>query len=608
MTKKYLPLLVFAGVFTLTLGVCLTCILLAPDLPSGQTIRPSELSGRVVFLRPEKKPVFRAELGAEELVLIRQGGSMGWVERDGEKLAFSPFVPMMRSLSACRISPASDISGDGWTLELELANDYLSGQSRLFLCTEKTLEKISALMLICTPLINGILLASTFYGLFMYFFKRMKMLIVFALYTFFILIWNLASNVMVLLSISNPFWEAAGNAALHTAVVLSAVTSFCFCRVPLPGRWKLAGKWYSVVGLCALNILISSLLSQRAQSVWQFLIYTASAVVLVLFCARAEEKPWVVLAGLAVTQALRFTTLWFFPVPASFGLILLRSMKVFTMPYLLSCMIYISSVYGKKFKESEDLRMALEVSNQYLDKKVAQRTMELQKQQQFRTNLLTNIFHDLRSPLMVMRGCVDQLRQGDGAESKERNLEVLDERLGFITRLTEDLFNAVKLEDPHMILDTDVVQMDKLVTELVEGIRVSARRKGFDIDCEVESGVLAWGDEIWLRRAIQNLLENAVYYSPQGGKNVRVSLRTENGRIMLDVQDFGVGISPEEQPMIFERYYQVSGTKKHYSSGLGLSIAMNTVRHHQGSLTVQSSVNEGTIFRMDLPLWDKQDE
>ena len=82
---------------------------------------------------------------------------------------------------------------------------------------------------------------------------------------------------------------------------------------------------------------------------------------------------------------------------------------------------------------------------------------------------------------------------------------------------------------------------------------------------------------------------------------------TEEDRIKTYVSDDGVGVSAEDQRLIFERYYRVSGTRKHDSSGLGLSIAMNVARHHQGTLEVSSQVGCGTTFCLTLPLWGRRE-
>ncbi len=95
-----------------------------------------------------------------------------------------------------------------------------------------------------------------------------------------------------------------------------------------------------------------------------------------------------------------------------------------------------------------------------------ERTRELRDQEQIRTNLMTNIFHDLRSPLLIMQGCMEHLNRG---ENDPKYLEVLTGRLSFITKLTEDLFNVVKLEDNTMLMETEPVPIKPLLEQTITG-------------------------------------------------------------------------------------------------------------------------------------------
>lgn len=118
--------------------------------------------------------------------------------------------------------------------------------------------------------------------------------------------------------------------------------------------------------------------------------------------------------------------------------------------------------------------------------------------------------------------------------------------------------------------------------------------------------MLAWGDELWLQRALENLIVNAIYYSPKGGAPIIVRLERDGEWIAISVADSGRGISEEDQALIFERYYRVSQSAKHASSGLGLSIARRISEQHHGTLTVKSTIGEGSCFTLRLPLWNME--
>ena len=598
MKRSLRPLAVFVGVFMTVLALCAYGNSRSCRIRESGRIDSALLETREVRIIPSERVTLTMDSSVAAVVLLRQGSAAGHVKADGQTLSFRDVVPIMRAFASCTLE-CPDAGGD-WSVELECSEGYLNGQNRLFVCAPIFLVRIEAVLSICLPLICGVLLAASFYGFSMYAFKRMKVLQLFALYTLCVFLWSFLSCFSSMLPLSSPLVNSVINHSFDTAVVLGMLTciSFCFPQQKRSRRWF--EDWRCILGLCVLNMLLSTVLPGRVNSIWLFFLYMIGVMTMIYFCSQNDNKPWVVLVGLSITQALRLTSLMKPDTTSTLYLGLLRSMKMFTMPYVLSCMVYINSIYGSKFKESEQLRETLEETNRQLDRKVAERTAELEKQQQIRNNLLTNIFHDLRSPLMVMRGCINKMQQGD---CTAQDISVMDERLTFITNLTEDLFSVVKLEDPSIIMDTDQLEMDTLLQETVDGLRIEAQQKGFDIDLQLEPGVIAWGDEQWIRRAFQNLIENAIHYSKPNGRNVQVRMLTEEDKIKTYVSDDGVGVSAEDQQLIFERYYRVSGTRKHDSSGLGLSIAMNVARHHQGTLEVSSQVGCGTTFCLTLPLW-----
>lgn len=602
MKQSLRPLAVFTGVFLTVLALCAYGNSRSCKIRESGRIDSARLEAHEVRILPSECVALTVDSSVPAIVLLRQGSADGTVRADGQTLVFRDIVPIMRAFASCTLERPDD-DGD-WAVELQFSGGYLNGQNRLFVCSPVSLTRFEAVLSICLPLICGVLLAASFYGFSMYAFKRMKMLQLFALYTLCVFLWSFLSCFSSLLSLSSPFVNAVINHSFDAAVVLGMLTciSFCFSQQKKSPRWL--EDWRCIPGLCVLNMLLSTVLPGRVNSIWLFSLYMIGVIAMIYFCSQSDEKPWVVLVGLSVTQALRLTSLMKLDTSSTLFLGLLRSMKMFTMPYVLSCMVHINSIYGSKFKESEQLRETLEETNRQLDLKVAERTTELEKQQQIRNNLLSNIFHDLRSPLMVMRGCINKMQQGD---CTAQDIAVMEERLTFITNLTEDLFSVVKLEDPNIIMDTDQLDMDILLRETADGLRIEAQQKGLDIDLELEPGVIAWGDEQWIRRAFQNLIENAIHYSKPNGRNVQVRMFTEQDRIKTYVSDDGVGVSEEDQQLIFERYYRVSGMRKHDSSGLGLSIAMNVARHHQGSLEISSQVGCGTTFCLTLPLWGRRE-
>jgi signal transduction histidine kinase len=241
----------------------------------------------------------------------------------------------------------------------------------------------------------------------------------------------------------------------------------------------------------------------------------------------------------------------------------------------------------------------LEQSNQLLEIKVQERTKELKDQQKLRNTFMTNVFHDLRTPLFVLKGCIEKVNESPGKINQE--LPVINERMEFIQHLVEDLFLMAKLEDKKVILETERIPLCKLLDKVIKACLVVSEKKGVSLEYDRYCECTAWGDECRLEQALQNLIVNAIYYTKSGGK-VFVELKSVDNMAYITITDTGVGIYPEDLDKIFNRYYRVSGTEKHNSTGLGLSIAQEIIKQHNGSISVNSNPGKGTVFTVQLPV------
>ena len=110
-----------------------------------------------------------------------------------------------------------------------------------------------------------------------------------------------------------------------------------------------------------------------------------------------------------------------------------------------------------------------------------------------------------------------------------------------------------------------------------------------------------WGDQIRLQQILQNLLTNAIHYTPAGG-SITVNSRVEAGAALVSVQDTGCGIAPEDQAAVFDRYFHTTTSSKHDSTGLGLTIAQELAHLHHGEILLESKVGKGSCFTLKLPL------
>ena len=234
-----------------------------------------------------------------------------------------------------------------------------------------------------------------------------------------------------------------------------------------------------------------------------------------------------------------------------------------------------------------------------LDARVAERTKELTAETDARKSMMLNIFHDLRSPLFAVSNGLETLESAP--EALPALLPALRQRVEFLRRLTEDLFLAAKLEQKQLLLNEDRAALNEEAAAVCAACQSEAAQKGVALCLSADVLLPVWGDSVRLQQILQNLVTNAIHYTPAGG-SIHVVCRAEGGTACVSVQDTGCGIAPEDQGAVFDRYFHTSADKKHDSTGLGLTIAQELARLHHGEITLQSEVGRGSIFTLRLPL------
>ena len=316
--------------------------------------------------------------------------------------------------------------------------------------------------------------------------------------------------------------------------------------------------------------------------------------------AQGERPAWYLLAGYILTFGLRLTVVlpsfrfWFYR--ESFPFYMVRCARLYDIPFTLGCLVFVSRRYALQFDRTEQLAQELEA-------RVAQRTQALQNETDARKSMMLNIFHDLRSPLFVIGSGLDTLAATPDA--LPTLLPVLQERVGFVRRLTEDLFLAAKLEQKQVLLNEDRARLEALTAAVCSACQAEAAHKGVELRTDTGTPLPVWGDAVRLEQILQNLVTNAIHYTPSGGR-VTVVCAVENGQACVKVTDTGCGIAPEDQPAVFDRYFHTTADTKHDSTGLGLTIAQELAHLHRGEILLQSEPGKGSCFTLCLPLLDAE--
>ncbi len=232
---------------------------------------------------------------------------------------------------------------------------------------------------------------------------------------------------------------------------------------------------------------------------------------------------------------------------------------------------------------------------------------ELKRTDALRRELVANVSHDLRTPLASLQGYIETLllkQQTLSADEQRHCLEIAarhSERLG---RLISELFELSKLEANEAKPHFEPCPMGELVQDVVQKYQIRAEQKAIRLRSETPADLPpAQVDIALMERVLQNLIENAIEYTPSGG-DVVVALEQVDARLRVSISDTGIGIAEEEIPLVFERFYR-SGrrdARPNEGAGLGLAIARKIVELHGCSLEVASQIHRGTTFTFYPPL------
>ncbi|MBZ8182432.1 sensor histidine kinase [Oscillatoria salina] len=212
--------------------------------------------------------------------------------------------------------------------------------------------------------------------------------------------------------------------------------------------------------------------------------------------------------------------------------------------------------------------------------------------------------HELRSPIAAIKTSVDVIRSHpERIHPKDaKKLAAIASASAQMTELVEDLLFLART-DATTVREQTTVSLNEILQDLLQWLEPLATAKGINLQADLDLSVSVFGDAAQLNRLFANLLENALQYTPQGGK-VTVSLAKQNRFAVVNIKDTGIGISPEQLPYIFDRFWRAdkARSRREGGTGLGLAIASAIATQHKGKITVTSQVGVGSCFQLRLPL------
>ncbi len=230
---------------------------------------------------------------------------------------------------------------------------------------------------------------------------------------------------------------------------------------------------------------------------------------------------------------------------------------------------------------------------------------------QIRQDFFANVSHELRTPITVIRGYSESL--ADGMITDPRQIQDFYDRMvqecKGMERLVGDLFTLSKMQNPEFQIEKEPVSLTQIFSDVIRGGNVLGQEKGIAItfDAPQEDPCLMLGDYDRLRQMFLVIVDNAVKFSQEGGE-ITITLEQEGEGWNICIRDYGVGISQEELPYIFEKFYKSKLKQNEKGSGLGLMIARQIALRHGGDIEVESRLGEGTAFRFHFQKYDVREE
>jgi two-component system OmpR family sensor kinase len=244
---------------------------------------------------------------------------------------------------------------------------------------------------------------------------------------------------------------------------------------------------------------------------------------------------------------------------------------------------------------------------QHMSERIVQQVVDIKRVDMLRRELVTNVSHDLRTPLASLLGYLETLiikEDGMTHEEKLNHLETALRQAKHLNKLISELFDLARLDSGEATINPESFNLIELVGDIVQTYTLEAERRGIRLEAEFpEELPFVFADIGLIERAIRNLLDNGIRFAgPDGALGIRLSQTGDS--VVVQVSDTGAGIPEDELPLIFDRFYRArrDRNREGKSTGLGLAITKRIIELHNSTISVTSGPAEGTTFSFSLPI------
>lgn len=388
--------------------------------------------------------------------------------------------------------------------------------------------------------------------------------------------------------------------------------------------------------ICMFVLVTPAIVYSKIVGVIQLFVVLGSLyILLVLWRAlfRKREGAGFILVGVAVFVATILNDILFY----NELLVRTQLVPVGLFFFMLMQSFIISSRFSNALRGVEQASAEMRELNMYLEERIAERTEELRsaneslacsnrelaRSEASRRQLMTNISHDLRTPITLLQGYLEAMRDGvvNTEEQQNRYVRMMLGKVKGLSRLIQDLFELTRLESGQLKLHYTEVTMESWIGALREQYEMDVRTRGIGFECRFEESVGSDGesgsvhpdritlqlDQQRMERVMANLVYNAVKYTAPGGKiTLSFSYSAVTKEAVVKVTDTGEGIEETHLPFIFDRFYKKDAARNSAEGGcgLGLAIAKEIVEAHRGTMGAESEPGKGTTIWLSLPVSD----
>lgn len=235
-----------------------------------------------------------------------------------------------------------------------------------------------------------------------------------------------------------------------------------------------------------------------------------------------------------------------------------------------------------------------------LNETLRQASIDIQKADKAKRDLIGNVSHDLRTPLTMISGYGEMMKDLPG-EKTDENCQVIIDEARRLTYLVNDLLDLSKLQGQQIVLEKTSFNMSTLIEREMRKYDVYRVQQDFTFDTEIEKDLFVYADENRISQVFNNFMTNAINYSLDN-KHVIVRAFHKDNKVRIEVQDFGSGIAKENLDNIWDRYYKINAEHIRFTSGsgIGLAIVKEILELHKATYGVESELNKGSTFYFEL--------